>query len=187
MGFRILEEMSKSNSVDIIERISKGKQYFLLLLETPVEKKKQDVFALVLQIITNLSKTAFTESQKLLLLEICNSKFMDYLQLYLTQLPYCKSELDKSLNGYYWKKQTEFWSNFITFCELMINVSPSTAVRKCGSLIEATSKICLEGLKAKHGFELPEEYVERMNRIRDCIVTYENEPAVRTSITYILI
>ncbi|KAI8436674.1 hypothetical protein MSG28_010162 [Choristoneura fumiferana] len=179
MGFRMLEQMSQSNSVDIIERISQQKKSFTLLLETPVEKEKQDVFALVLQIITNLSKTSFEESMKVLLLEICNSKFIDHLQLYLTQLPYCKSDLDKSFNGYYWKKQTEFWGNFMSFSELIINVSPSTAVRKCGSLIEATSKICLEGLKAKHGFELPEEYVERMTRIRDSLTTYENEPKAK--------
>ncbi|XP_073956764.1 NFX1-type zinc finger-containing protein 1-like [Choristoneura fumiferana] len=67
----------------------------------------------------------------------------------------------------------------MSFSELIINVSPSTAVRKCGSLIEATSKICLEGLKAKHGFELPEEYVERMTRIRDSLTTYENEPKAK--------
>ncbi|KAI8436677.1 hypothetical protein MSG28_010165 [Choristoneura fumiferana] len=175
MGFKALEDISRSDSVDIIERINQQKKQFTCLLESPVDKKKQDVFALVLELITNVWKSTFEESKKLLLLEICNSKFIEHLQLYLMQLPYATSREDKYFNKYYWTKEMNFWTNFMNFCEFIINVSPSTAVRKCGSLIDGSSKVCLEGLKEKHGFELPEEYESRMTKIRNSLKTCDDE------------
>ncbi|XP_063624755.1 NFX1-type zinc finger-containing protein 1-like [Cydia splendana] len=169
MGFKMLEEISKSDSVDIIEKINQQKAFFTLLLDTPVDKKKSDIFFLVLELITNVWKTSFEESKKLLLLDLCNTKFIDHLQLYLMHLPYTVSREDKYFNKYYWTREKEFWSHFMNFCECLINVSPATAVHKCGALIEATSKSCLEGLKEKQGFELPEEYTARMTKIRESL------------------
>ncbi|XP_063384092.1 NFX1-type zinc finger-containing protein 1-like isoform X2 [Cydia fagiglandana] len=169
MGFKMLEEISRSECTTIIEKINQQKKCFMHLLNTPVDKQKNDVFALVLELVTNVWNSSFEESKKLLLLEICNTKFIDHLQLYLMQLPYTMSAEDKFFNKYYWSKEKEFWSYFISFCECLVTVSPSTAVQKCRALIEATSKSCLEGLKEKQGFELPEEYTTRMIKIRDSI------------------
>lgn len=178
MGFKTLQDISQSDSVDIIERINQHKRQFTCLLQSPVDKKKQDVFALVLELITNVWKSTFEESKKLLLLEICNSKFVENLQLYLMQLPYATSRDDKYFNKYYWTQEIHFWTNFMNFCEFIINVSPSTAVRKCGSLIDGSTKVCLEGLKEKHGFQLPEEYESRITKIRNSLKTCDDE--VRT-------
>ncbi|XP_047991491.1 NFX1-type zinc finger-containing protein 1-like [Leguminivora glycinivorella] len=169
MSCNTLEEISRSESVIIIEKINRQKEGFKKLIDSPPDYRNRDVFALVFELVTNVWKSSFEESKKLLLLEICNSKFIDNLQLYLMQLPYIESRRDKLFNKHYWMKEKEFWSNFMTFCECVINVSPATAVRKCGALIEATSKSCLEGLKEKHDFELPEEYAARITNIRDRI------------------
>ncbi|XP_061715975.1 NFX1-type zinc finger-containing protein 1-like [Cydia pomonella] len=169
MGFKMLQEISRCESTTIIEKINQQKNCFMHLLNTPVDSKKNDVFALVLELVTNVWKSSFEESKKLLLLEVCNTKFIDHLQLYLMQLPYTMSPEDKFFNKYYWTREKEFWSHFISFCECLITVSPATAGQKCRALIEATSKSCLEGLKEKQGFELPEEYTARMTEIRDSI------------------
>ncbi|XP_061715965.1 NFX1-type zinc finger-containing protein 1-like isoform X2 [Cydia pomonella] len=167
MSCNILAEISRSESVIILEKINRQKESFKKLIDSPPDDRNRDVFALVFELVTNVWKSSFEESKKLLLLEICNSKFIDNLQLYLMQLPYTESRSDKLFNKHYWTKEKEFWNKFMTFCECLINVSPSTAVRKCGALIEATSKSCLDGLKEKHDFELPEEYTTRMTNVRD--------------------
>ncbi|KAJ0176718.1 hypothetical protein K1T71_007897 [Dendrolimus kikuchii] len=167
IGFLALQEMAKSDVEDIIVKINEKRDAFLTLIQNPNDRP--DIFVLVIDILSKASRSSFDELKLKLLLEICNSNFIKLFMLYLINLPY---EAQRT-NGLYWKNQNEFWNNYIIFCECIVNASPMTALKYCRSLIDATTKSCLDGLRDKHGYNLPEEYSIRLSEVRNKLTTFE--------------
>lgn len=89
-------------------------------------------------------------------------------------LPYIEGN-EKRTNQMYWGKQNDFWANLITFCECIIEIAPSVAKSKCRSLIDDTSKLCLEKLHENHQFTLSEELVVKLNAVRETMKVVKTE------------
>ncbi|XP_049873324.1 NFX1-type zinc finger-containing protein 1-like isoform X3 [Pectinophora gossypiella] len=176
MGFRTLEEMAQSDINDIITKIGENKSSFMNLLESTIDK--DDIYVLVVAVISKICQSPFDELKSKLLLDICNSRFMKNLGNYLIELPYTDT---KQKNNLYWNNQQAFWMNYVTFCDCIINVSPSTALQKLRPLIEGASKCCLEGLNEKHGFSLSEEQIRELDQLRTRLTTCEKEDSEKTA------
>ncbi|CAH0715659.1 unnamed protein product, partial [Brenthis ino] len=170
MGFLMLEQLANSDTKDILTNLNQKKVAFFNLLESPIDRP--DVFILIMNLISKICNSSFDQIKLKFLLEISNSPFIAYLRNYLMDLPYAEN---KATNKLYWKNETEFWKNFITFCECITLVSPSTALNKCRSLIEASSKCCLDGLKDRHNFELPEAEQYKLTKLRETLKACEEE------------
>ncbi|CAH2096329.1 unnamed protein product [Euphydryas editha] len=170
MGFLTLEALAKSDLKDLHTNINDKKEAFFHLLESPIDRP--DVYVLVMELLSKICESSFDQLKLNLLLEICNSQFITNLRNYLMDLPYTET---KSKNNKYWKNEVEFWKNFIRFCECIILMSPQTALNKCRSLIEGTSKLCLEELTTRHNFVLPEECNLKLNELRETLRAHEKE------------
>ncbi|XP_072949114.1 uncharacterized protein [Epargyreus clarus] len=176
VGFNYLLELSKSDSKQIIGSINVRREAFLQLLQSPIERL--DLYVLIVKILTIVSKSSFEQIRSNLLLDVCNSQFITNLRNYLMDLPYTE---ERSSNTMYWDKPEEFWENFISFCDYIIKTMPSIAMFKCKTLIEGTTKCCLEGLSQKHDFNLSEELVEKLEVMRRKLITQEEESKGVTS------
>ncbi|CAG4965233.1 unnamed protein product [Parnassius apollo] len=174
MGFKTLEEFARTHSSDIILKITEKRDAFLDFIESPINRP--DVFALMMEILSKVCQSSFDSLKLKILIEVCESQFLVNLQGYLMNLPY---ESRKSANMLYWNNQAEFWNNFLFFCESLTNASPSTALRKCRSLIEGTTKFCLDGLNERHNFRLPEENIKKWNELRERLTLQEQSDEVK--------
>ncbi|CAH2096338.1 unnamed protein product [Euphydryas editha] len=170
MGYVTLKALAKSDLKDILTNINDKKEAFFHLLESPIDRP--DVYVLVMELLSKICESSFDQLKLNLLLEICNSQFITNLGNYLMDLPYTERN---SKNIKYWKNEIEFWKNFIRFCECIIIMSPQTALNKCRSLIEGSSKLCLEELITRHNFVLPEECNLKLNELRETLRAHEKE------------
>ncbi|XP_072949023.1 NFX1-type zinc finger-containing protein 1-like [Epargyreus clarus] len=175
VGFKFLLELSQSDSKQIITSINGRKEAFLELLQSPIERP--DLYVLIIKILTTVSSSSFEQLKSNLMLDVCNSQFITNLRNYLMDLPYTER---RSTNSMYWGKPEEFWENFISFCDYIIKTIPSIAMFKCRSLIEGTSKCCLEGLSQRHDFNLPHDLAAKLENIRKKLITQEEEKKVVT-------
>ncbi|XP_038210049.1 NFX1-type zinc finger-containing protein 1-like [Zerene cesonia] len=162
LGILTLMKLSEYDGNDILSEINSKREAFCNFLKMPSDRL--DVYSLILSISAKICQSRFDQLKLELLLEICNSGFIQNLVLYLLNLPYTEN---KEQNSLYWKHQTTFWKNLILTLECIIAISPSTATNKCRSLIESASKCCLEALKEKHNYELPEEDVKKFQILRN--------------------
>lgn len=170
MGFRALEEIAQSDDQEILIKVNERKDSFLNLINSAIDRA--DIFVLIIKILSKVCQSSFDELKLKLLLDVCNSQFIGHLRNYLMDLPYAEV---KTRNNVYWNNQLDFWINFVMFCECIIDLSPATALRKCRSLIEDTSKCCLEGLKARHGFNLPDNNMSKLAELRERLSVCEKE------------
>ncbi|CAH2234537.1 jg1677 [Pararge aegeria aegeria] len=170
IGFLMLQNLAKSESKEIISQINDKKEAFMNLLQSPIER--QDVFALVLELLAKISQSSFDQLKLTILLDVCNSAFILSLRNYLMDLPYPER---KSVNSMYWKNPNEFWGNFLMFCECITTLSPSTALAKCRSLIDGTTKLCLEALAERHNYELPDKYNLTLIKLRTALTEHEKQ------------
>ncbi|XP_064072681.1 NFX1-type zinc finger-containing protein 1-like [Vanessa tameamea] len=170
MGFLTLEALAKSDVKDILANLNAKKEGFLNLLQSPIERP--DVHVLIMELLSKICESSFHQLKSTVILDVCNSQYIGNFKNYLLDLPYV---LNKSTNNKYWKNEMEFWKNFITFCESIIIMSPSTALTKCRSLIEGSSKCCLEGLGDRHNFTLPEEYNLKLIQLRETLTAHEKD------------
>lgn len=175
IGFRALDEMAKADKEDVIPQLSQKKVLFFELIDRINSENNADLFVLIMQILSKVCQSSFDELKLQFLLEICNSEFIAKLRNYLMDLPYATV---KAKNNLYWNNQQGFWTNFIIFCESIINVSPSTALNKCRSLIDGTSKCCLEGLTERHHFVLQEQDNVKLAHLRERLTDSEKEEKV---------
>ncbi|XP_028173495.1 NFX1-type zinc finger-containing protein 1-like isoform X1 [Ostrinia furnacalis] len=169
MGFKTLEEIAMADPVDIIAKINERKESFDNLITKTVDA---DVFVLTVQVLAKISMSSFDELKLRILLDVCHSQFVMYLRDYLINLPY-SDEHTRRRNRFYWNNQDDFWNNLITFCECIVKKVPSIALQKLRSLIEGTSKSCLENLKERHGFILSERNNKRLLDLRESLTTVE--------------
>ncbi|XP_013143932.1 PREDICTED: NFX1-type zinc finger-containing protein 1-like [Papilio polytes] len=179
MGFKTLEELANSDSRDILMKISAKREAFMNFINSPIDRP--DVFPLLMKILAKACQTSFDNLRLKFIIEVCNSQFLLYLQNFLLNLQY---GTQKRANNLYWKDPIDFWSNFIQFCECVTTVSPSTALRSCRALIEATSRVCLEGLSDRHGFQLPDEYTLKLTQLRTSLTIQEQEVEVKQKSNY---
>ncbi|XP_069359382.1 NFX1-type zinc finger-containing protein 1-like [Maniola hyperantus] len=170
MGFIMLQNLAKSESKEIISQINDKREAFMNLLQSPIERL--DVFALVLELLAKVCQSSFDQLKLTILLDVCNSPFIISLRNYMMDLPYAER---KPANNMYWKNPNEFWVNFLTFCECITTLSPSIALAKCRSLIDGTSKLCLEALGERHDYKLPEHCDLMLIKLRDALTTHEKE------------
>ncbi|XP_022127667.2 NFX1-type zinc finger-containing protein 1 [Pieris rapae] len=169
IGYQFLYKVSQCDSKDIITEFNKNKIAIMDVLQNPIEKL--DFFPLILEIANKVSDCNFPQLKLEFILGICNSNFIKlHLVLYLANLPFCATKRDNML---YWNDQVKFWNNLIVLLETITAISPSTAMSRCRVLIESSSKACIDLLKERHGFELPEEYMLRLQRVKDLITQHE--------------
>ncbi|XP_014358196.2 NFX1-type zinc finger-containing protein 1 [Papilio machaon] len=174
MGFKTLEELANAESRDILMKISIKREAFMDFINSPIDRP--DVFPLLMRILSKSCQTSFDNLRLKFIVEVCSSQFLLYLQNYLLNLPY---GTEKRANNLYWNDPIDFWSNFVQFCECVTTVSPSTALRSCRALIEATSKVCLDGLSERHGFQLPDECALKLIQLRTSLTNQEKEVEVK--------
>nr|XP_021188213.2 NFX1-type zinc finger-containing protein 1 isoform X1 [Helicoverpa armigera] len=167
IGFKTLEDIAGADEKDVLQKINEKREGFMNLLNSPIEKR--DVFVLLVEILAKITQSPFVELKSKLIFDVCNSDFFNFLRLYLTDLPYVES---KSANNLYWRDQSEFWKNFFIFCEDIVDTAPALALKKCRVLIESVTKTCLEFLQEKHGFNLPESLVLKLDEIRQKMTAY---------------
>lgn len=172
INFKVLESIALSDYAEILMRINEKREAFLKLIKSEIDKP--DIFVLLTKVMAKVAQCSFTVQKSNLLIEMCNSKYMETYQSYLTNLPY-KSAQEKSQNRLYWENQESFWDNFITFCECIVNISPSTALQTCRALIHGTSKCCLESLSQRHGLVLPEQITTKLALLREKLNFCESE------------
>lgn len=170
MGFIMLQNLAKSEGKEIISQINDKKEAFMDLLQSPVERL--DVFALVLELLAKICQSSFDQLKLTILLDVCNSTFILSLRNYLMDLPYPER---KAANSMYWKNPNEFWNNFLIFCECITTLSPSTALAKCRSLIDGTTKLCLEELADKQGYTIPDNLNLTLTKLREILTKHEKE------------
>ncbi|CAG4956216.1 unnamed protein product [Colias eurytheme] len=168
LGMLTLIKLSKCEGNEILAEINAKKEAFNNIIQKPPDRL--DVYSLILLISAKVSQSRLEQLKLELLLEICNSGFMQNLVLYLLNLPYSDN---KKQNSLYWEDQTAFWKNLLLTLECIIVISPSTAVNKCRPLIESASKCCLDALKEKHNYELPEEYAKKFQMLREFLTNRE--------------
>lgn len=173
MGFMRLADIAKSEPKETLAKLTESRNAFIELIQFPIERF--DVFAVVLQIIAKVCQSSFDQTKSKLLVDICNSNFIVSFTSYLMQLPYA---LSKSSNNLYWNDQEAFWRNFVDFCEYIVNTSPTLALIKCRPLLEASSIACLDGLKDRHGFVLPEECSVKLVELRERMTNFEKKTVV---------
>lgn len=162
-------------------KVNENQGTFFNLLKSLI--KKPDIFVLIMEIIAKVCQSPFEQLKLSFILDVCNSQFIVNLRSYLMDLHY---DENKKKNGKYWQNQESFWNNFIIFCETIMSTSPSTAGIRCRSLIEDTSKHCLEKLHEKHGFKLSEEINLRLLKVRESLTNYNKEPKVIYIFTFCL-
>lgn len=174
MGFRHLETLANADVEEVITKINEGKDLFLNLLNyiKPTDESNHDMFVLIMELLSKVSLSSFMQLKLTLLLKICDSQFIGLLGVFLMNLP---TVTRKARNKLYWDNQERFWLNFATFCECVINISPSTAMLKLKSLIDSISKFCLDGLTERHGFILPGETKLKISLIRERLISCEKE------------
>ncbi|XP_045518315.1 NFX1-type zinc finger-containing protein 1-like [Pieris brassicae] len=169
IGYQFLFKVSQCDSKDIITEFNKHKIAIMDVLQNPIEKL--DFFPIILEIANKVSDSNFPQLKLEFILDICNSNFIKlHLVLYLANLPYCATKRDNLL---YWNDQVKFWNNLIVLLETITAISPFTAMTRCRALIEGSSKACIDLLKERHGFVLPEEYTLRLQNVRDMIMEHE--------------
>ncbi|XP_046965728.1 NFX1-type zinc finger-containing protein 1-like [Vanessa cardui] len=174
MGFLTLEALVKSDVKDILANLNAKKEGFLNLLQSPIDRA--DVHVLIMELLSKICESSFHQLKLTVLLDVCNSQFIGNFKNYLLDLPYVEN---KSANNKYWKNEIEFWKNFIMFCESIIVMSPTTALTKCRSLIDGSSKCCLEGLRDRHNFTLPEEYSMKLIQLRESLTAHEKDKTAK--------
>ncbi|KAJ2949110.1 hypothetical protein O0L34_g6049 [Tuta absoluta] len=172
IGFKILEEISQSDSQDILVRIDQRKEAFLNLIKSQIEKP--DIFVLITNLMAKVSDSSFKQLKVQILRDICNSAYLGNFQKYLMDIPYMLDQ-DISSNNLYWKDQEGFWMKFVTFSECLVDLLPVTALQKCRSLIEDSSKSCLEKLEERHNFKLSNECSLRLTQLRERLTFSEHE------------
>lgn len=174
IGFKLLEEISQCDSQDALSKLTERKEAFMELVQAPIEKF--DMFVLIIECMAKVCQSSFEELKLKLVRDTCNSNFIVSLKSYLMELPYPQS---KPANNLYWKNPDSFWKNLITVFETVINTSPTLALNKCRSLVEATSIACLDGLKERHDYNLPDEFITKLADLRESMNTFEKMKEVR--------
>ncbi|KAF9797452.1 hypothetical protein SFRURICE_005928, partial [Spodoptera frugiperda] len=169
MGFRALQEIADAEEKDVLQKINERREAFMNIVNAPIEK--HDVFVLLVGILSKVTQSPFVELKSKLILDICNSDFINQLQTYLVGLPFV---LNKTPNNLYWNDQSQFWKNLITFCGDIVDTSPATAIRKFKALVEGVMKMCLGTLRDKHGFVLSEDCVTKLEEICQKMISYED-------------
>lgn len=172
-GFKKLEEIAKTDTKETLAKLMENRNAFIELIQAPIERF--DVFVLITEIIAKVCQSSFDETKSKLLLDIFNSNFIVSFKSYLMELPYVQSKMSNNL---YWKDQEAFWRNFVEFCQCIVNTYPTLALDKCRSLLEATSKTCLDLLKERHAFELPQECNDKLVELRERMVNFEKKNEV---------
>lgn len=167
---KTLEKLSLCDTNDIPTKIALIKETFSNLMKIPTDRP--EIFILTLKLTAKICQSPFDQLKLFFLLDLCNSPFINYLCTYLMYLHY---EENKKANEAYWKDQQSFWTNFTVFCESLIVMSPSTATKRCRSLIEDTSKHCLEKLDQEYDFKMPEEINLRLLKVRESLINFQNE------------
>lgn len=175
IGFKLLEEISQSESQDALAKLTERKEAFMELIQAPIEKF--DMFVLIIECMAKVCQSSFYELKLNLVRDMCNSNFIVSLKSYLLELPYPQS---KPENNMYWKNPDMFWKNLLIFFESVINTSPTLALNKCRSLVEATSIACLEGLKERHSYNLPDDFNAKFKDLRETMNNFEKRNEVRT-------
>lgn len=172
VGFQFLFRLAQSDSKEILSEYNRNKNAIMVdILQKPIERL--DLFPLILEIASRVCTSNFPQLKLEFILGICNSSFVStYLMLYLSNLPYVERKRE---NLFYWNDQEKFWANLIVLLETITAISPSTAMAKCRALIENISKGCLESLKERHNFDLPEEYHLRLQTLRNSIAVQEKD------------
>lgn len=173
VGFKRLEEIAKSDTKETIAKLVECKNAFLELIQSPIERN--DVFVIVIEIIAKVCQSSFDETKTKLILDICNCNFIVSFTSYLMELPYAQVKIS---NNFYWKDQEAFWRNFVLFCECIVTTYPTLALNKCRSLLEFTSMACLERLKERHEFVLPEELSAKLVDLRERMANFEKKKVV---------
>ncbi|XP_041979115.1 NFX1-type zinc finger-containing protein 1-like [Aricia agestis] len=174
VGFLYLEKLAESADTDIIQNVNKQYDALLDLLTSPIDRP--DIYFLVLKVAQKVVGCSFDRLKIKFLLDLCNSQFIIYLRTYLMDLPYASDE-DRRANKMYWQNPDEFWGNLVAFCECMMTTAPSVAKSKCRSLVEDTSKLCLEKLSENHSYMLPDELSSKLNDLRDAMKIVEEKLA----------
>ncbi|CAH0398415.1 unnamed protein product [Chilo suppressalis] len=171
MGFKALEEISFTDAKDILAKININREAFLDLLSSNIESNK-DMYTLIVKTMSKVCQSSFDELKLRLLLEIINSQFIVNLRNYIMDLPFTEQK-DKIKNKYYWTNPNQFWEHLIVLFECIFNMVPSLALQKCRSLIEATSRLCLEELQTRHEYKLSEEIKAKFIELRSRITEFE--------------
>ncbi|XP_022837763.1 NFX1-type zinc finger-containing protein 1-like [Spodoptera litura] len=169
LGFIALQEIAESEEKDVLQKINDKRDGFMNIINAPIEKN--DVFVLVVGILSKVTQSPFVELKSKLLLDVCNSDFINKLQSYLVVLPFTTN---KATNNLYWRDQSQFWKNLITFCGDIVDTSPATAIRRLKPLIEGVMKMCLESLHDKYGLVLSEDCIMKLDEIRQKMISYED-------------
>lgn len=174
MSFGFLETLARAEIEETIAKINDNKDSFFELLNKikPMEESNHNMFVLIMELLSKVSLSALSQLKSTLLLKVCDSQFIALLGMYLLNLP---SVTKKTRNRLYWDHQEKFWLNFSTFCESVINISPSTATLKLKLLIDSISKLCLEGLTEKQGLVLSEETKLKISFLRKRLLSCEEE------------
>ncbi|XP_050665918.1 NFX1-type zinc finger-containing protein 1-like [Leptidea sinapis] len=178
MSFVKLQSLVDADISDIFIEIAHSKRQFMELLH--LAKEKHDVNVLILQLMCKVAQSTMDQLKLQLILEICNSSFIQDFSMYLLNLPYAQN---KGKNHLYWSNPNQFWENFLNFFECVRNLSPSTAYTKCRPLIENISKCCLEVLRETQGLALPDEFYTKLSRLRDMMAKKEENTNVRETRT----
>lgn len=174
MDYRVLKTLTQAGIEELIAKINANKDSFFNLLNNikPIDESNHNKFVLIMELLSKVSLSAFMQLKLTLLLKVCDSQFIGLLGVYLMNLP---SVTKKTRNRLYWDNQENFWQNFSTFCECVINISPSTATLKLKLLIDSISKLCLKELTEKHGLVLSEEAKFKISLLRERLINSEEE------------
>ncbi|KAJ8721998.1 hypothetical protein PYW08_004400 [Mythimna loreyi] len=170
LGFKTLEEISQAEEKDVLQKLNEKRDGFMNVINSP-NKSNLDFYVLLIKILSKVTQSPFVELKSKLILDVCNSEFINYLRNYLMDLPYADKPT-RYANSLYWNNPSEFWDNFVRFFADIVETSPNLALMRCRALIDSITKTCLECLKEMHGFVLSEDNVLKLNEIRQKMVTY---------------
>lgn len=172
MGFRLLQDIADAEGPDVLVKLRERSKLFGNLINSNIDK--HDLIVLLMKAVSKVCASSFEQLKLEMLLNLCNSKFIATLRNYLMDLPYVAAT-EKRKNNMYWGNPTAFWGDLISFFECIILRSPSTALQTCRSLIDGTTKACLEGLKERHFFKLPAEDEMKLTELRERLLVCEKE------------
>ncbi|XP_046738512.1 NFX1-type zinc finger-containing protein 1-like [Diprion similis] len=122
-NFKRLNDLSTSNSDDVVTTLTKKKADFEELLNNIATP---DLMVVTLRVLTNVSQANFAEIVTSVLSHACSPKFLKELESYLTKLAF-ESTTDKIKNRLYHEDKDNFWQNLIVLFKKIMELLPSKA------------------------------------------------------------
>ncbi|KRT86557.1 hypothetical protein AMK59_559 [Oryctes borbonicus] len=165
IGFKKLEEFLNEEPDQLIVKLLSASAGFSELIHSP--NLSPDYIVLIMKVISRMSESTFTSNKTKILEKATPDDFLNQLTQFIINLP-LQNTNEQRRAQYFWNDQDAFFKNVNNYCDMILTLSPTTA-------LEILKKLLKASLIVIQHFNISTDTGNMMKKIEEKLITYEEE------------